>query len=162
MILFTCLFVEILTLTGERILLIWYRLRNKPLLKSIEWSSLSAELVGKHFSLFTNVELDALTADNTPQFKDIVTSALRRNPQAVLFALYKSLLDTQGCGGAAQHASIAEEIQKESECACFQVSYVGICQWWQCTLDCQYQRQSKSHIHTLSTPLEAPNYYSLL
>ena len=127
MILFTCLFVEILTLTGDKSLLIWYRLRGKSLIKGIEWGSVSTELVDKHFSLFAEDELNALTADK-PQFKEIVTSALRRNPQAVLFALYKSLLDTQDCGGAAQHASIAEEIQKESECACSQVSYVGICQ----------------------------------
>ena len=53
-----------------------------------------------------------------PNCKQAVNSAVKRNPQSVLHAVYKSLLDTQTCGGAPHHVSVAEEIQKEGECAC--------------------------------------------
>ena len=123
---FACLFAEILTLTEERSLLIWFKLQ-RPLFKSIEWSSLSAEIVDKHHSLFTPDELAELS-NGKPESKEAVTSALKRNPLSVLHAFYKSLWETQGCGGATQHARIAEEIQKESEYAFSTILYLGICQ----------------------------------
>ena len=70
-------------------------------------------MVLRHMILFTCLFVEFVTMRGVP------------------FDIYKSYLEVSG--GAAHHASIAEEIQKESECACFQVSYVGICQMWQCT-----------------------------
>ena len=100
-------------MTEDRTSYIWNKIR--ALFQSIEWSSLSAELVDKHFSLFTRDELAELS-DGTPCYKEAVGSAMSRAPQSVLHAVYKSLLDTKHCGGATQHAVIAEKIERESEC----------------------------------------------
>ena len=108
---------ELLYLTGDRALRIWYKTCRKDVFDSIEWGSLSAELVDKHISLFTRDEMTELSAGKQGS-REAITSAIRRTPQSVLHAFYKSLCDTQTCGGASQHASIAEEIRKESECAC--------------------------------------------
>ena len=109
---------EILTLTWEQAQLVWYKVSGKGLLHGIEWSSLSAELFDKHSTLFTADEAAGLSGDDHHR-KEAVRVAMKRNPQSVLHAIYKSLWDTRGCGGALQHASIAQEIEKHSECACF-------------------------------------------
>ena len=84
---------------------------------SIEWGSLSGELVNSHHSLFTIDEVAKLSSGK-PCSKEAVESAINRNPPRVLHAFYKSLCATQTCGGAGQHAIIAREIRNESECAC--------------------------------------------
>ena len=121
---------ELLYLTGERALLIWYKMCGKDVFHSIEWGSLSAELVDKHHSLFTRDEMTELSAGKRGS-REAINSAIRRTAQSVLHAFYKSLCDTQTCGGAAQHASIAEEIRKESECvcSCIRALCLWTCQW---------------------------------
>lgn len=114
---FASLSAELLLLSEEQGLLIWFKIGVKDLFRSIEWGSLSAELVDKHYSLFTRDEMAELSAGK-PSSREAINNAIRRTPRSVLHAFYKSLCDTQTCGGAAQHASIAEEIRKESECAC--------------------------------------------
>ena len=104
-------------MTGDKASVIWCKIRSKTLFASIEWGCLSSDLVDKHSSLFTRDELDKLS-DGKPCCKEAVNSAMNRAPQNVLNAFYKSLLDTQHCGGATQHAVIAEEIKKESEWEC--------------------------------------------
>ena len=107
-----------LTLTREQALLIWFKVTGKGLLRGIEWNSLSAELLDKHSTLFTTDEAAGLSGDEHHR-KEAVIRAMKRDPQSVLHAIYKSLWDTRDCGGALQHASIAQEIEKYSKCACF-------------------------------------------
>ena len=114
---------ELLYLPGDRALLIWFKMRGKDVFHSIEWGSLSAELIDKHHSLFTHDEMTELSAGKCGS-SEAINSAIRRTPQSVLHAFYKSLGDTQTRGGATEHASIAEEIRKESEYAC---SYSNQC-----------------------------------
>ena len=113
--------VEILALTQGRALLIWYKICSKDIVHGIEWHSFAAELVDKHHGWFdVNNELDKLAAgESCKERQDAVTSAVKRNAPRVLRAVYQSLCATQFRGGAAQHASIAEKIQKESEFVCF-------------------------------------------
>ena len=112
-----CSCAEMLFLTREQAQLIWYKVSGRGLLRGIEWKSLSAELLDKHYSLFSTDEAAVLTGDEDHR-KESVTSAIKRLPQDVLHAFYRSLWDTRGCNGALQHASIAKEIEKQSECAC--------------------------------------------
>lgn len=114
-------------MTKGRASRIWYKIRSNTLFSSIEWGSLSVELVNKHNGLFTRDEMAELS-DGMPCYKEAVDSAMKRTPQSVLHAFYKSLLDTQHCGGASQHAAIAEEIEKESECECV-LCLIGACEW---------------------------------
>ena len=111
----------ILSLTPGRALLIWYKICSKDIVHGIEWHSFSAELVDKHHGWFdVNNELDKLAAGKScEERQDAVTNAVKRNAPRVLYAIYQSLCATQFHGGAAQHASIAEKIQKESEFMCF-------------------------------------------
>ena len=104
-------------LTNEKALLIWYKMCRKEIFRSIEWGSLSTELVDNYHSLFTIAEVAKLSGGK-PSSEEAVNSAMKRNPTSVLHAFYKSLCDTQTGGGASQHAIIAEEIQKEGECVC--------------------------------------------
>lgn len=90
---------------------------GREIFRNIEWNCLSSELLSSHHCLFATIETEKLTA-GMPSCKQAVDSAVRRTPQSVLHAVYKSLLDTQTCGGAIHHVSVAEEIQKEGECAC--------------------------------------------
>ena len=99
---------------------------GKGLFRGIEWSSLSAELFDKHSTLFTPDEAAGLSGDGHHR-KKAVEGAMKRNPQSVLHAFYKSLWDTRDCGGALQHASIAQEMEKHSKCACF-CMYLRTCQ----------------------------------
>ena len=108
---------EILTLTQDKAALIWYQMCHKHLFRGIEWNSLSAELVDKHCSLFELEEVAKLSSDINGK-KEAVTSAMERDAPRVLHAFYQSVCATKTCGGATQHASIAEEIQKRSEFAC--------------------------------------------
>ena len=78
---------------------------------------MSAKLVDKHYGWFNIDELEKLN-DRKPYSKEAVASAMKRNAPGVLHAFYLSLCATKSCGGAIQHASIAEEIQKESEFIC--------------------------------------------
>ena len=87
---------------------------HKHLFLGIEWNSLSAELVDKHCSLFELDEVAKLSSDVNGK-KEAVTSAMDRDAPRILHAFYQSLSATTTCGGATQHASIAEEIQRESE-----------------------------------------------
>ena len=109
--------VEILTLTWERAVWIWFKVFGNVLALGIEWGSLSTEVIDKHYNLFTLEEVNGLSGDNQRR-KEAVNSALKRAPQGVLHAFYQSLRATQTCSGATQHASIAELIEKESEFAC--------------------------------------------
>ena len=106
---------EMLTLSVDRTLRLWYKITGKDIFRHIEWDCLSSELLNSHQCLFTTAESATLTAGNC---RDAVNSAVKRNPQSVLHAVYKSLLDTQACGGAIEHLSVAEEIQKGGECTC--------------------------------------------
>ena len=108
---------EILALTQDKAARIWYQMSHKPLFHGIEWNSLSAELVDKHCSLFELNEVAKLSSDINAR-NEAVTSAIGRDAPRVLHAVYQSLCATTTCGGATQHASIAEEIQKRSEFAC--------------------------------------------
>ena len=111
----------ILALTQGRALLIWYKICSKDIVHGIEWHSFSAELVDKHHGWFDESnELEKLAVgESCKERQDAVTHAVKRNAPRVLRAVYQSLCATQFCGGAAQHASIAEKIQKESEFMCF-------------------------------------------
>ena len=117
---FVSLSADLLALQGGKALLIWYRMCRKDIFHSIEWGSLSGELVNSHHSLFTIDEVAKLSSSKpcSEEAVTTVTSAMKRTPQSVLHAFYKSLCNTQTRGGATQHAIIAEEIRIESECAC--------------------------------------------
>ena len=110
--------------------MIWFKVFGNVLVCGIEWGSLSTELIDKHYSLFTPEEVNGLSGDNQRR-KEAVNSALKRAPQDVLLAFYQSLCVTQTCGGATQHASIAELIEKESEftCSCVHALWVLKCHW---------------------------------
>ena len=110
-------FAEILALSPEKALLIWYKIGTKDTFRRIEWGSLSAELVGEHACWFTLDEQDKLFG-GMPHCKEAINSAIKRNPPDVLHAIYKSLWNTQTHGGAPQHVNIVEQIQEEGECAC--------------------------------------------
>ena len=114
---FASLSAELRTVPNEKALLIWYKMCRKEIFRSIEWGSLSTELVDNYHSLFTIAEVAKLSGGK-PSSEEAVNSAMKRTPQSVLHAFYKSLCDTQTGGGASQHAIIAEEIQKEGECVC--------------------------------------------
>ena len=119
---------EILTLTQEKAARIWYKMCLKHLFHGIEWNSLSSELVDKHCSLFELDEVAKLNSDINGR-KEAVTSAMGRDAPRVLHAFYQSLCATTTCGGATQHASIAEEIQRESEFMfLYQALYFPTCQ----------------------------------
>ena len=107
---------ELLTLSVDWALRIWYKISGRDTFRRIEWNCLSSELLNSHHCLFGTDDTEKLTAANG---REAVNSAIKRNPQSVLHAVYKSLLDTQTCGGAIHHVSVAEEIQNESECAYF-------------------------------------------
>ena len=109
---------ELLTLSADWALRIWFVITGRDTFRRIEWDCLSSELLNSHHCLFATIETEKLTA-GMPNCKQAVNSAVKRNPQSVLHAVYKSLLDTQTCGGAIHHVSVAEEIQNESECAYF-------------------------------------------
>lgn len=68
--------------------------------------------------MFTLKEIEELSGDKHSS-EEAVKSALKRNAQKVLHAFYQSLQDTSDCNGATEHASIAEEIEKQSECDCY-------------------------------------------
>ena len=106
-----------LTLTREQALLIWYKVSGQDLFRSIEWGSLCDLLLVKHSSFFTPDERDELSGDKHSS-REAVNNAMKRSPQSVLHAFNQSLRDTCDRGGAIQHASIAEEIEKQSECEC--------------------------------------------
>ena len=108
---------ELLTLSVDRALLIWYKITSRDIFRCIEWNCLSAELLNSHHCLFATNESEQLAA-GMPSCKQAVDSAVRKTPQSVLHAIYKSLLDTRTCGGAIYHVSVAGEIQKEGECSC--------------------------------------------
>ena len=108
---------EILTLNQDKAARIWYKMSHKPLFHGIEWNSLSAELVDKHCSLFELDEVAKLSSDKNGR-KEAVTTAIDRDAPRLLHAFYQSLCATKTCGGATQHASIAEEIQSEFACSC--------------------------------------------
>ena len=108
---------EMLTLSIDRALRIWYKITGRETFRGIEWNCLSAELLNSHHCLFATNESEQLAA-GMPNCKQAVDSAVRRTPQSVLHAVYKSLLDTRTCGGAIDHVSVAGEIQKEGECSC--------------------------------------------
>ena len=110
-------FAEILDLAHDWASTIWFKILCNDKFRGIEWGSLSSELVTTHHHCFNIDELEKLS-DGKPYSKDALTSALKRNAPGVLHAFYQSLCATQKCGGAGQHASIAADIQKESECAC--------------------------------------------
>ena len=100
----------------------------KHLFHGIEWHSLSAELVDKHCSLFELDEVAKLCSDKSGR-KEAVTTAINRDAPRVLHAFYLSLCATTTRGGATQHASIAEEIQRESEFMfLYQALYFPTCQ----------------------------------
>ena len=108
---------EILGLAHSLASSIWFRILCNDKFHGIEWDSLSKELVNTHHDWF-NIDEIAKLSDLKPYSKDALSSAVKRNAPEVLHAFYQSLCATQSCGGAAQHASIAADIQKESECAC--------------------------------------------
>ena len=112
-----------LTLTSVQAQRTWYQVSG--LFRGIEWNSLCEVLRNKHSKLFNLEELEELSGDKRSR-EEAVKSALRRNGRAVLHAFYQSLRDTRDCNGAAQHASIAEEIEKQSECECSCI-YLPIC-----------------------------------
>ena len=93
---------------------VWYKICQSDVFHGIEWHSLSRELVKTHDSLFMLEEVEKLS-DQKLSSEEAVTSAVKRDAPRVLHAVYQSLCATQTCYGAGQHASIAEEIQKESE-----------------------------------------------
>lgn len=101
---------------------------GKGLLRAIEWISLSGELLDKHSTLFSTDEVAELSSDDQHR-KEAVNSAMKRIPQRVLHAFYKSLWDTRDCGGALHHAGIAKEIKKQSECACVCAYLEHVCEW---------------------------------
>ena len=110
-------FAEILDLAHDWASTIWFKILCNDKFRGIEWGSLSSELVTTHHKWF-NIDELAKLSDGKPYSKDALTSAVQRNAPGVLCAFYQSLCATQNCGGAGQHASIAADIQKESECAC--------------------------------------------